>query len=231
MDKVRQYLYYILVGAISFLAIAFLPMIGSSQEIYWGLPQTPAAWAIWIVSKVAASTLNVLIYHCFIRQGNLNTKKDPDRLKAEAMLHKLNKGKEKTPISPSKFMARQYIRKVPLIAISTFLSLLAFGPALLMFDFIVFIVYLFSVIISIVFGILEMKHVEEYYTVGLLEYAEWRSKNEEINKKPMDEVHKPQQMGMGTVQRLEDSGTIPWDLSDSKCGSMGVVPNGSDNGQ
>lgn len=226
MDKVRQYLYYILVGVISFLALAFLPMLGSSQDISWGLPQTSAAWAVWIVSRVAASVLNVLIYHCFIRQGELNTRQNEDRQKAEKMLNKLDKNKEKKPIGPAKFLARQYIRKVPMIAASTFLSLLAFGPALLMFDFVVLIVYLFSVIISIVFGILEMKHVEEYYTVGLLEYAEWRVKNEEN----MEEICRLKQVDMGSTKGLEDVRTVPCDLSDLECRGVGSISDSSDNG-
>lgn len=226
MDKVRQYLYYILIGVISFLALAFLPMLGSSQDISWGLPQTSAAWAVWIMSRVAASVLNVLIYHCFIRQGDLNTRQNEDRQKAEKMLNKLDKNKEKKPIGPAKFLARQYIRKVPMIAASTFLSLLAFGPALLVFDFVVLIAYLFSVIISIVFGILEMKHVEEYYTVGLLEYAEWRVKNEEN----MEEICRLKQVDMGSTKGLEDVRTVPWDLSDLERRGVGSISDSSDNG-
>lgn len=226
MDKVRQYLYYILIGVISFLALAFLPMLGSSQDISWGLPQTSAAWAVWIMSRVAASVLNVLIYHCFIRQGELNTRQNEDRQKAEKMLNKLNKNKEKKPIGPAKFLARQYIRKVPMIAASTFLSLLAFGPALLVFDFVVLIAYLFGVIISIVFGILEMKHVEEYYTVGLLEYAEWRVKNEEN----MEEICRLKQVDMGSTKGLEDVRTVPCDLSDLERRGVGSISDSSDNG-
>lgn len=226
MDKVRQYLYYILIGVISFLALAFLPMLGSTQDISWGLPQTSAAWAVWIMSRVAASVLNVLIYHCFIRQGELNTRQNEDRKKAEKMLNKLDKNKEKKPIGPAKFLARQYIRKVPMIAASTFLSLLAFGPALLVFDFVVLIAYLFGVIISIVFGILEMKHVEEYYTVGLLEYAEWRVKNEEN----MEEICRLKQVDMGSTKGLEDVRTVPCDLSDLERRGVGSISDSSDNG-
>ena len=226
MDKVRQYLYYILIGVISFLALAFLPMLGSTQDISWGLPQTSAAWAVWIMSRVAASVLNVLIYHCFIRQGELNTRQNEDRKKAEKMLNKLDKNKEKKPIGPAKFLARQYIRKVPMIAASTFLSLLAFGPALLVFDFVVLIAYLFGVIISIVFGILEMKHVEEYYTVGLLEYAEWRVKNEEN----MEEICRLKQVDMGSTKGLEDVRAVPCDLSDLERRGGGSISDSSDNG-
>ena len=229
MEKVKQYLYYILIGTVSFLAIAFLPMIGSHQDISWGFPKSPAGWTLWAVSKIAASVLNVLIYHCFIKQGDLNTKHNENRIKAEKMLNKLSKKKQKSPISPSKFMAKQYIRKVPMIAISTFLSLLAFGPAVLNFDFITFIAGIFTVLISIIFGILEMKNVEEYYTVGLLEYAEWRNENEESNKELMDKIYKPQQVDMGPTKGLENSDFIPLDLSDSQCRSLGVIPDSSNN--
>ena len=230
MDKVRQYLYYILIGVISFLALAFLPMLGSSQDISWGLPQTSAAWAVWIMSRVAASVLNVLIYHCFIRQGELNTRQNEDRQKAEKMLNKLDKNKEKKPIGPAKFLARQYIRKVPMIAASTFLSLLAFGPALLVFDFVVLVAYLFGVIISIVFGILEMKHVEEYYTVGLLEYAEWKVQNEEDNNKTVDEVQGSQSVDLAAAKGLEDVRAVPCDLSDLERRGVGSISDSSDNG-
>ena len=230
MDKVRQYLYYILIGVISFLALAFLPMLGSSQDISWGLPQTSAAWAVWIMSRVAASVLNVLIYHCFIRQGELNTRQTEDRQKAEKMLNKLDKNKEKKPIGPAKFLARQYIRKVPMIAASTFLSLLAFGPALLVFDFVVLVAYLFGVIISIVFGILEMKHVEEYYTVGLLEYAEWKVQNEEDNNKTVDEVQGSQSVDLAAAKGLEDVRAVPCDLSDLERRGVGSISDSSDNG-
>lgn len=178
LEKAQQYLYYILIGVISFLAIAFLPMIGSSQEIGWGLPQSPAAWAVWTVSRVAAAMLNVLIYHCFIRQGDLNTRDNERRKQAEEMLNRIRK-REKKPISPSKFFAAQYVRKVPMIALTTLLSLLAIGPAILMFDMTIFVSYIVSVTISIVFGILEMKKVEDYYINGLLAYAEYIKENEQ----------------------------------------------------
>lgn len=142
------------------------------------------------------------------------------------MLNKLDKNKERKPIGPAKFLARQYIRKVPMIAASTFLSLLAFGPALLVFDFVVLIAYLFGVIISIIFGILEMKHVEEYYTVGLLEYAEWRVKNEEN----MEEICRLKQVDMGSAKGLEDVRTVPCDLSDLERRGVGSISDSSDNG-
>lgn len=174
MDKIRQYIYYTLIGVLSFLALAFLPLVGSSQVgLGWGFPDTTAGWIVWAASRVAVSVLNVLIFHCFVRQGDLNTQNNENRKEAEKILNKINQKKSKTPISPTKFFAKEYGKKVPSIFVMSIVSLIAFGPILLVFDVAVFLAYLFTVIMSIIFGILEMKKVERYFIRGLLEYAKY----------------------------------------------------------
>lgn len=174
MDKIRQYIYYTLIGVLSFLALAFLPLVGSSQVgLGWGFPDTTAGWIVWAASRVTVSVLNVLIFHCFVRQGDLNTQDNENRKEAEKILNKINQKKSKTPISPTKFFAKEYGKKAPSIFIMSIVSLIAFGPILLVFDVAVFLVYLFTVIMSIIFGILEMKKVERYFIRGLLEYAKY----------------------------------------------------------
>lgn len=189
MDKIRQYIYYTLIGVLSFLALAFLPLVGSSQVgLGWGFPDTTAGWIVWAASRVAVSVLNVLIFHCFVRQGDLNTQDNEDRKEAEKILNKINQKKSKTPISPTKFFAKEYGKKVPWIFIMSIVSLIAFGPILLVFDVAVFLAYLFTVIMSIIFGILEMKKVESYFTRGLLEYAKYV---ESLEKTDIPVVSKP----------------------------------------
>lgn len=174
MDKIKQYIYYALIGVLSFLSLAFLPLIGSSQlGLCWAFPNTIAGWVVWAASRIAVSVLNVLIFHCFIRQGDLNTQDNEDRKEAEKILNKINQKKSKTPISPTMFFAKEYGKKVPSIFIMSIVSLIAFGPLFLVFDVAVFLTYLFVVIMSIIFGILEMKKVENYFTRGLLEYARY----------------------------------------------------------
>ena len=182
MDKVRQYLYYILIGILSFLALSFLPLIGgSSGSLGWGFPTTAAAWVVWISSRVACSTLNVLIFHCFVKQGDTNTKNDPTRLEAEDILNAHKGKKEKIPLSPHKFFVREYGRKVPTVFLFSILSLIAFGPILLVFNVTSFLSYLFTIIMSLVFGVLEMKRVEAYYTEDMIKYARYVQKMEEAN--------------------------------------------------
>lgn len=174
MNKIKHYIYYVLIGILSFLSLAFLPLIGgSSTTVGWDFPTSTAGWTVWVASRIAVSVLNILIFHCFIRQGDLNTKDNPDRLKAEEILNKHDKQRTKIPLSPEKFFAREYGRKIPTIFLMSVVSLIAFGPMLLVFDFVVFLAYLFIVIMSIVFGILEMKRVESYFINDLLEYAHY----------------------------------------------------------
>ena len=132
------------------------------------------------------------------------TKNNPDRLKAEEILNKHDKQRTKIPLSPEKFFAREYGKKIPTVSLMSVVSLIAFGPMLLVFDFAVFLAYLFTVIMAIVFGILEMKKVESYFTFDLLKYAYY-----------VEELKKVADGHVETTQRLEDVDTI----SDSDSGT------------
>lgn len=171
MDKFKQNVYYVLIACLSFLALVFLPMLNSDFDVALSLPSTPSAWAIWIASRLASSSLNVLIYHSFIKQGDINTRKAPERIQAELILKTLKKTREVVPLSPKKFFTREYCRKLPSIFLMTILSLLAFGPAIIKFDLVIFATYLATTLMAIILGVFEMKKVEDYYTEGLLTYA------------------------------------------------------------
>lgn len=174
MNKIKQYIYYTLIGILSFLALAFLPLIGSSTaDLGWGFPTTTAGWVVWAASRIAVSVLNILIFHCFVRQGDLNTKDNECRKEAEAILNRAQGKKQKAPLSPKKFFAREYGKKIPTVFLMSIISLIAFGPILLVFDVAVFLAYLFTVTMAIIFGILEMKKVESYFINDLLVYAHY----------------------------------------------------------
>lgn len=177
MKVFKQYTYYMLIGLASFIALVFLPLLSSEIEAGFDLPQTSTAWIIWISSRVAASLLNMLIYHCFIRQGDLNTKNNEERRRAEAILNESRENKGEIPLSPKRFFIREYTRKLPSIFLMTALTLIAFGPAILRFDLVVFASYLGTTIMAIICGILEMKKVETYYTEELIKYAKYKKEH------------------------------------------------------
>lgn len=223
MDKIKQGIYYVLIAIMSFIALAFLPMLGSAIDVGWGFPQSTAAWMLWVGTRLAVSLLNVLIFHCFVKQGDLNTRKNQARLDAEKKLNCL-KDKEHAPMSPSHFFRKEYGKKIPMLFLSTVLSLIAFGPAILAFDIITFTTYLTTVVMAVVFGILEMKKVEDYYIEGLPEYADYVEKTVEQSKTVYE-------VDMGTTQRLENTDTVHNSMCSPIVRSMDTISLSVDNKQ
>ena len=76
-SKYSANIYYILVFVVSVISLLFLPFLGSSVGLELSLPQTSADWIVYIASRIIVSTINVLIFHCFMMQGKLNVKDDP----------------------------------------------------------------------------------------------------------------------------------------------------------
>lgn len=179
LRALKSYAYYILIGIISFISVAFLPMLNSEVNIEYELPKTVASWSLWLGTRISISLLNVLIFHCFVKQGDTNTKNNPNRIKAEELLMIVKEEQIKLAQSPKHFLSHEYLKKIPTILLSTLLSLLAFGQAIFQFDVVTFTTYLFTCITSLVFGIIEMFKVEEYYEKEYLLYAQRKKKEQE----------------------------------------------------
>lgn len=173
MDKIKQSLYYIVVGVVSFISLVFLPMIGSTIGLGWNIPDTTVGWIIWVVSKIIVSALNITIFHCFMCQAKINIKDDENYKKAREILMDV-KLKEVRPRSPRKWNAEQYGMKGVTIFITSSMTVVALTQAVLSFDYISMLTYLFTIIMGLIFGVLQMKTAEEYWTREYLEYALYR---------------------------------------------------------
>lgn len=173
MEKIKDYINYGIIGIISFLALVFLPMLGSSAAVNLILPSTVAGWLVWIVTKAIVAVINFLIFHCFILQGKENAKKTDLFKKAEDLLKIANPKVKKTIISPQEWTTKQYKEKGVTIFITSFLSVFALTQAILAYDWITMLTYLFTIIMGIIFGILQQQKTFEKWSSGYLEYAEW----------------------------------------------------------
>lgn len=180
MDKIRQWLYYFIIGIVSLICVGFIPFLGSSLGLSWAVPDTTTGWIVWGATKAIVCVINVLIFHSFMCQAKLNVKDDPNYLKAREILQDI-KEKNVQPRSPKKWNAEQYSKKGITIFIFTALSTVALGQALLTYDWVSAISYIFTIIMGIIFGILQMKSAEEYWTNEYLKYAKQRQK--ELNEK------------------------------------------------
>lgn len=180
LEKIRAGLYYCIIGIISLIALFFLPALGSSVGIGLALPTTTAGWIVYIVTKVIIAVINILIFHCFRLQGKLNVEKHEDYIKAKKLLREDGRHKNVIPFSPSQWNRNQWLSKGITLFLTSILSVFALTQAVLSFDWIAMLTYLFTILMGLIFGVLQMKKEEEYWTVGYLEYAEYIT-NKNIN--------------------------------------------------
>lgn len=145
-------------------------MIGSSAGLKWTIPTTLVGWFVYIVSKLLVSGLNMLIFHCFVLQGKVNIKDNANYKKALEMLA-TQEEKEVVPRSPKQYYKEIYGKKSLAIFVTTMLSAVGLTQAVLTFSVLDMLTYLFTILMGIIFGLLQMNGVEEYSTSEMLQYA------------------------------------------------------------
>lgn len=181
-DSIRQTLkqgmYYIIIAVISLISVVFLPMVGTTLGLGWKLPDTTAGWVVWGVSRAIVATINVLLFHSFMEQAKLNIKDNEHYKEARDILVKVKK-KEHKPKSPAQWNAAQYGKKGTTIFLSSAMSVVAIGQAVLSYEWATALAYLFTLGMGIIFGIMQMKKAETYWTTEYYEYALMKKRMEE----------------------------------------------------
>ena len=179
MDKIKQWMYYFIIGIVSMIALCFLPMIGSNVGLSWNLPNTFVGWIVWLTVKVIVAVLNILIFHCFMLQAIINIK-DNEKYKEAREILRLTEQKDFTPRSPAAWNRQQYRQKGITIFITSALSTIALTQAMLTFDWMAMLTYLFIIIMGLIFGIMQMKTAEDYWTDEFWQYAQQIKRNMEM---------------------------------------------------
>lgn len=183
-QHLSRYLNYWIIGIVSFLALFFLPFIGSSAGLAFVLPTTTAGWIVYCGTKIIVAAINVLIFHCFFQQSRVNISDNPRYKEALTILDRL-KVKEQTFRSPEQYTRSTYLTKGTSIFITTILGAFSLTQAILVFDLIMFLTYLFTIIMGVIFGVLSMKNAEIYWTEEMWHYA--KKKEKEIAEKQKEE--------------------------------------------
>lgn len=177
-DSLKQGMYYIIIAVISFISVVFLPMLGSTLGLGWKLPDTTAGWVVWGASRAIVATINVLLFHSFMEQAKLNIKDDEHYKEARDILVKVKK-KEHKPKSPAQWNAAQYGKKGVSLFLASAMSVVAIGQAVLSYEWTTALAYLFTLSMGIIFGIMQMKKAESYWTTEYYEYALMKKRMEE----------------------------------------------------
>lgn len=179
MEKIKLYTYYIIIGIVSLIALLFLPMVGSSVGLEMRLPDTLVGWIVYCITKLIVAALNVIIFYCFMQQAKVNVKDNEKYKKANDILEVIEERKDRAPRSPKEWTRKQYSGKGITIFVTTILAAVSLTQAILTFDYITMLTYLFTIIMGLIFGILQMKNAEIYWTTEFYEYALKAKKEEE----------------------------------------------------
>lgn len=173
-------------------------MLGTSVGLVWNIPDTVVGWIVWIVTKLIVAIINILIFHCFMCQAKVNISDNENYKKArDILIHE--KVKEVLPKSPHKWNIEQYGKKGVTIFLASALSTITLTQALLAFDWVSMLTYLFTIIMGLIFGVLQMKTAEEYWTSEYLEYALLYQQNQRDNRQQQQIT----QSGDGTISTSE----------------------------
>ena len=217
MEKFKQYSYYIVIFLVSLISLAVIPFFGKSK-VNGGFvfPTDAAGWTIYITLRLIVSTINVLIFDAWIKQAKLNVKDNPKYKEACEILHKV-KNKKYKPMGPTKFFSIEYGKKASSLFITSLLTTIVLTQCILTYDYISAISYGITLLFGCIFGFMEMKKVELYWTETFYDYAlEVQSenlRNEEMDKENMAKTEGVFEENLEGTKGLENSDSI----FDSKC--------------
>lgn len=180
--KWKQYQYYVIIGIVSVIALFFLPMLGSTAGLAWVLPTTVAGWVVYITSKLLVGIINILIFHCFNLQAKINIAENERYLEALQILRQYNIESATLPRSPEQYNGTIYGKKGVTIFLTSVISAVGLTQAVLTFDIVSMLTYFFTILMGVIFGILQMNQTEIYWTVEFYDYAKYTEKTVRENK-------------------------------------------------
>ena len=162
-EKFSLNFYYCLIFLLSLLVMTVAPMFTPSANTDLGIsaifPHSVIGWAIYVCTKLFVGVVNLLLFHCFVKQAKINIK-DNEKYVAADMYHP----KEDNPRGPKQYFGQLYRKKGIMIFLTSMLSAVVLTNAILSFDVTAFVTYSMTIVMGIIFGILKMKEVEAYWT-------------------------------------------------------------------
>lgn len=179
-NDLKNKLYYFLIGLISLMALVFLPMLGSDTDFGFNFPTSTVGWLVYIITKLCVAIINILIFICFVKQAEINIQDDENYKNAKNLLITMSV-KDYIPRAPKQFLNAQYRTKGITLVLTSITACVSLTNAILTFDLVSFMTYIFTVAMAIVFGIITMKNNETYWTTEFYQYALYK-KNLEENK-------------------------------------------------
>lgn len=212
--KYKHYIHYILIVVISLISLIFLPMLGSNVDAGFNFPTTAAGWLVYIVQQLITAIVNILIYINFTQQAEINVAENPFYLKAREIFA-TTKEKDYVPMTLQQFKRKEYSWKGVTIFLSSVLATFAFTQAVLTYDYIKLITYLFTVVFGVVFGYMQMKNWERFYITEYYDSALYYQKK--ITEEQMAKERHEEEVTelFAAVPQCEVSNLLPDTVADN----------------
>lgn len=171
MDDIRTKLnlnfYYVLIFLLSLMVMTVAPMFSPNVNTDLGVaaifPHTLVGWAIYICTKLFVGVVNLLLFHCFVKQAKINIK-DNEKFIEACKIYEMYHPREYNPRSPKQYFGQLYRKKGIMIFLTSMLSAVVLTNAILQFDLTSFVTYCMTILMGLIFGVLKMKEVENYWT-------------------------------------------------------------------
>lgn len=168
-DIIKSNHNYIIIGVLSFVAVFFLPMLGSSVGLAFNIPNSPAGWVIYLITKISIVVINIMIFDQFVKRAKINVK-DNEKFKfAESIL--IEKVDEEEVLAPEMYLKKMYRSKLLTTVIFTVLGVFGFTNAILTFDWVSMLSYIFTIVMGLIFGWIAMVDAEEIWTNKYYRFA------------------------------------------------------------
>ena len=166
-EKFSLNFYYCLIFLLSLLVMTVAPMFTPSANTDLGIsaifPHSVIGWAIYVCTKLFVGVVNLLLFHCFVKQAKINIK-DNEKYIAACKIYDMYHPKEYNPRGPKQYFGQLYRKKGIMIFLTSMLSAVVLTNAILSFDVTAFVTYSITILMGVIFGILKMKEVEAYWT-------------------------------------------------------------------
>lgn len=186
-NQYKLYKYYVIIAIISLIAVFFLPMLGTDPTAGFNFPTTAVGWIVYVATKILVAIINMLLFHCFMCQGKLNIKDNPYYIEACEILRRYGFYVESNdPRSPDVWLHGEYKTKGVMTTITSVLSAVVLTQAILVFDWVSMLTYLFTIIMGVVFGLFQQDAAETYWTEEFWYFAKKIEKENEGENKDDD---------------------------------------------
>ena len=208
--KLRGTAYYLIVAFVSVISMVFIPLMNSKVKGGFQWPKTAAGWILWTISTGGIAIVNMCIFYCFMEQAKVNSRSDEKYKEACEILNRLKSNRDILPKSPEKWTTIQYSFKGAMLLIISAFSTFAFTQAILNFDLTAFLSTLFTLLSGVVFGYLQMRKAEEYWTEEFWQYAKLKE-NEYKNSNEVEKCENGPKIGQENNFELKE------DITDGDC--------------